>query len=720
MKIFIFIISILHLTFISLNAHFIVCKKGVGDNTFTNKDNIAKLKESGKLMHLPGFNESDVAGSAAGTIALSGLSKAPNKQVYNGALVNTGEGDSYTISGLAAGTNNIMMFGWDEAWANGCSKSFTIDVVNSPPPVPLDPDNNGFESKFAGWQKTGNDGYITIDSTNVYEGKYSVRLGNNTCGILSDTKAVTPLNIVTSNSFIKCENTNISATAFIQFYDSEGKLLLESSTKTTDNWWSGKYIYTIAPALAKYVKYGVRRNQNTANGNIFVDAITIDLNTAGPKVQKAPLCNIDLYMQAFWKTDTTWDETILMLSVNNQPATGRLLFQPTEILSVKSCDLSNMYLSGIDFTVSNNTITRNTGSSMPFRTDVSFSKDNLAWYNTLSQWIVVTYTHQRTWNGPVPKYQGGLLPNTINKLHSKAPLRIAAYGMSITRGMDVSAFNDLPPYMPAYADLFANQLKKIYGYDDITLFNSGFPGANVKWGSENTGLYISPLNPDLVILDFGMNDFWSYSPSVFKVYIQTIMDKIKTGNPNVEFLLLTNMFFDPEYILPSDSYYTFYNGNMKGYGPVLKGLEKSGVVNLDMATISDTLYHKKKAKDCLANPLHPNDYMARWYAQCMVALLDTSNQNVQNSQDESVKPDYFKVFPNPVKNGLFTINLSQTDKKKGTELSVYDINGKFISRFNQNVGSKEYHALNLEMGKGLFLIRAQTADISVSKEIMIE
>jgi lysophospholipase L1-like esterase len=115
----------------------------------------------------------------------------------------------------------------------------------------------------------------------------------------------------------------------------------------------------------------------------------------------------------------------------------------------------------------------------------------------------------------------------------------------------------VPPYRPAYVDLFANQLKKIYGYDDITLFNAGFPGSTVKWGAENTGLYINPLKPDLVILDFGMNDFWSYSPAVFKGYIQTMMDNIKAGNPDVEFLLLTNMFFDPEYILPGDPYFAF-------------------------------------------------------------------------------------------------------------------------------------------------------------------
>jgi len=29
----------------------------------------------------------------------------------------------------------------------------------------------------------------------------------------------------------------------------------------------------------------------------------------------------------------------------------------------------------------------------------------------------------------------------------------------------------------------------------------------------------------------------------------------------------------------------------------------------------------KKAKDRIVNPLHPNDYLARWYAQALLATV---------------------------------------------------------------------------------------------------
>jgi hypothetical protein len=43
---------------------------------------------------------------------------------------------------------------------------------------------------------------------------------------------------------------------------------------------------------------------------------------------------------------------------------------------------------------------------------------------------------------------------------------------------------------------------------------------------------------------------------------------------------------------------------------------------VDMTAISEAIYASKKPKDCLNDPLHPNDFLARWYAQSLVAALD--------------------------------------------------------------------------------------------------
>lgn len=118
-----------------------------------------------------------------------------------------------------------------------------------------------------------------------------------------------------------------------------------------------------------------------------------------------------------------------------------------------------------------------------------------------------------------------------------------------------------------------------------------------------------------------MNDFWRLTPEQFKGYIEKIMQKIRTANPKVEFLLISNMKFDPAYVLDSDHYKSFYEDNLKGYSQVLKQMESKGVANLDMYAISQFLYQHKKAKDRISNPLHPNDYLERWFAQGLAQLL---------------------------------------------------------------------------------------------------
>src|SRR6202008_1538623 len=110
------------------------------------------------------------------------------------------------------------------------------------------------------------------------------------------------------------------------------------------------------------------------------------------------------------------------------------------------------------------------------------TKKDLAWFNTQSQWVVVTYMHHDRWAGTVPVYKGSQLPRTLAKLKAKQPLTIVAFGMSITRGMDVSSYDTVPPYMPTYVDLFARQLRKVYHYQDIKLYNAGLPGSTVDWG----------------------------------------------------------------------------------------------------------------------------------------------------------------------------------------------------------------------------------------------
>ncbi len=478
--------------------------------------------------------------------------------------------------------------------------------------------NKDFEQGLTGWMTKGN---VTIDKSNAHTGNSCVKLGQGYGEIMQRINGF-PLSIVSFDSHIKTSDTIVKGYTFIRFLDVNNKQLLiykSGPIKSVTYQESGNYTET--PPGTRYIEIGVECDASN-KGYVYADDFTIETNIGEPKVKHQPIVDIDQYMRPFWNSDTIYNETVLLYSVNGKAAEGKLLYTPDKILSIKKFDLSITYKPDIDYTISGNVITRTQSSAMSFRADTSFdTKKDLAWFNTQSQWVVVTYKHNDKWDGPVPVYKGDRIPNVVAKLKAKRPIKIAALGMSITRGMNISSYDTVPPYMPAYVNLFTNRLKKAYHYNNIELYNAGLPGAIVDWGAQYADKYINPLKADLVIIDFGMNDFWRYTPEQFKGYIQTIINKVKAGNPNVEFLLISNMKFDPDYILDSDKNKEFYVSNMEGYSHVLKDMETNGIINLDMTHLSEAIYQHKKAKDCISNPLHPNDYMARWYAQGLSQLL---------------------------------------------------------------------------------------------------
>lgn len=426
---------------------------------------------------------------------------------------------------------------------------------------------------------------------------------------LTRTYSVNPLAIVNFQVKLRAAKAH----AFITFFDSAGnQILTYAAAPVSDSVYHNTGYYTEAPALARQLTLGVVRDSGAAS----IDSLQVSLNDGAALAYHAPQVDLDDYMRPFWKGNTVTNETILMLSQNGAPAHGRLLFQPDRILSVRSFDGRTTYH---DYRVDGRDIISTT---LPQRADTSFDqKHDFAWFNLQSQWVVVTYTHHDAFAGPIPAYKGNLLPRTLERLSAHRPLRIVAFGMSITRGFNVSGYDTVPPYMPTYVDLFARSLREAYKDRDVKLYNAGLPGSVVDWAAAYTEHYVNPLQPDLVLLDFGMNDFWRTSPADFGHYIDTIIAKVRRTNPSVEFILIANMRFDPAYLTNSDGHAGWYKSNLLGYATELRAREAPGVAVFDMTTLSGYIYDRKKPKDCVSNPLHPNDYLARWYAQGLAALL---------------------------------------------------------------------------------------------------
>lgn len=71
-------------------------------------------------------------------------------------------------------------------------------------------------------------------------------------------------------------------------------------------------------------------------------------------------------MQPFWQGTTMYNESILMVSHDGGIPEGKLLFQPTEILSVRSARLDQEYEEGVDWILEDGKIKRTVNSRIPY------------------------------------------------------------------------------------------------------------------------------------------------------------------------------------------------------------------------------------------------------------------------------------------------------------------------------------------------------------------
>jgi len=474
--------------------------------------------------------------------------------------------------------------------------------------------NASFEEGLKGWLVKGD---VKLQTAAPMEGKASLRIGPG-AGSVSQRVRIGSGNHLWVSVAVRSQPTN-TAILIIRYLDKNGRELMrldsKGDIKPGDKVKPGTLsFYMKEHPLTSEVEV-ILSKENTG-GYILADQIEfVASHDKGPEFK--PTCDLGQYMQPFWAGKTVYNETVLMLSENGQPATGRLMFNPTGILSVKNYALNTNYSDGVDYTVEGRNLTCTDSSRMTRVKDADLMKGELNWNEMIGKPVVVTYEHDDNWTGPVPGYLGDRLPNTMKKLRAHAALRVVAYGDSITHGVGVSRLMNIPPFMPPYPELFVSRLKQIYHDDAIHLFNSAQSGATSDWGARMASRMVASLNPDLVIIAFGQNDFWGTSADAFAINTSNIIQTVRLKNPRAEFLLVSPLRFDPAYTANAE-----YWKSVSEYAAKLKAKAGQGMQFVDMTAISEAIYAAKKPKDCLNDPLHPNDSLARWYAQSLVAALD--------------------------------------------------------------------------------------------------
>ena len=342
--------------------------------------------------------------------------------------------------------------------------------------------------------------------------------------------------------------------------------------------------------------------------------------------------NLDEYMVPFLMADTVRDEIVMLIQEGHALPNGDLLFPAKTILSVRDVYLNKEYEEGRDWIRSGRRIIRTDSSRMPYfqkkelvytpekkgmsqpgklpGTFVLFSEQELI----RSRQIAVTYIPDRTpGNYPGQLHRTDKLPQTTNKLTSKQPLHIVFWGNSIETGANSSGFMHVPPFMPNWTQLFVYQLRRQFD-SPVSFANLAVGGKTADWGLQEINQVIEQ-KPDLVVIGFGMNDGTSQVPAdTFTNRIKQIMHRISSRQPNCEFIVITPMLANPDAIQDQLQFQ---------YRQPLLALETKGVAIADVTYWHRWLLTHKSYQDMTGNNInHPNDYLARWYAQVLAALFN--------------------------------------------------------------------------------------------------
>jgi lysophospholipase L1-like esterase len=482
--------------------------------------------------------------------------------------------------------------------------------------------NGGFEDGLKAWQITGN---VQLETNNPLDGKASVIIGPG-AGSLAQRIETGSGNALTVSAILPSQRTNGWVLA-VRFLDKEGRELMRVDSLADiqrDKKDPRRIDHYMQPhPLTKWVEIVI--SKDSSEGTVLVDQVGLDMPDENA-ASLNPTCNLDQAMQPFWPGNKVYDEAVLMLSQAGKPAAGQLLFHPSRIISVQDYGLATNYAEGMDYTVDGRNLICTASSRLPQVRAEDLLKGEFKWNVVGGKQVMVTYEHDDTWNHPLPAFAGNGLPNTIKKLEARAPLTMVAYGDSITHGYGESRLSHIRPFLPPWPELFVHRLETIHQDQHIQLYNSSQSGATSQWGKDYAERMVCSLNPDLVLIAFGQNDFWSVPADSFATNIADIMQTVREKNPNTEFILVSTLRFDPAYTTNSQ-----YWNRVGEYARKLKAMTGPGVQFVDLTAISEWVYAAKKPKDCMNDPLHPNDYFARWYAQSLVATLDPVSGRVPAS-----------------------------------------------------------------------------------------
>lgn len=335
------------------------------------------------------------------------------------------------------------------------------------------------------------------------------------------------------------------------------------------------------------------------------------------------------YLLPLWEGDTVYNETLMFVGESEAP----LLYEPEKVISVRSFDLKTEYVEGKDYKVENGKIILLSDTAIP-----SFSLEEFypaepvqgkcfaslveghpyiffSEGSTIFQrQIHVTYTHKDTWSGFIPS-KSEKLARFFEKATSGRAVKVLFFGDSITTGANSSGRVGCEPYADTWMEMIVKRMREYFKNDNIEYVNTAVGGKATPWALETLQERAIDLEPDLMFVGFGMNDA-SRTPEEEGRLMRELLDRFSAACPECDVALVSPM-------LPHFRLRGFW-GNQPKFEAVFAEIcaERDHIELIPVTSVHKAVLERKRYYDMTGNNVnHPNDFLARIYAQTALKVL---------------------------------------------------------------------------------------------------
>ena len=241
--------------------------------------------------------------------------------------------------------------------------------------------------------------------------------------------------------------------------------------------------------------------------------------------------------------------------------------------------------------------------------------------------VLFTYRTEKKFLMPPPEKQSAAVA-VRERLRNRENLNFFFYGDSITTGVNASGYFNIRPHTPVFSQLAVRALRERFGYigqTDIAHVNTAEGGWTSIQGLERLQERVLDKKPDVLFLGFGMNDGGGKpNPSfgaAFGERMEEMVGKVHAAFPDCLIVLASPMMPNADALNYDENYPVLSNQPQCAAALEKIALSHENTAFIDVSRYSARIAERKEFHDMGDTMVHPNDFIARLYAQMFLNLF---------------------------------------------------------------------------------------------------